>query len=278
MEEKGTSKSNALRLPGAAPKGVYSFRDHRGNLHEDGMHTIFPIVKQVEGGDIQLIGTGFFIAGNGVFATAKHVLFDVLDDNGQQTFPIGIFHFFPDDQFIIRPVLRCSHNTIADVAIGVAAPATHNETGEFLSNPTLILTTEVPAVGDLVTTYAYPNTKIERVGTKQVLNFIPDFYEGRLEEMHLEGRDASMLPGPCYRTSIFMHGGASGGPVVDQRGRVFGINSTGFHGMDVSYVSRINELFPLSLDVEESGTVRTLSIPEIANRGWITFDPLLDES
>ena len=75
-----------------------------------------------------------------------------------------------------------------------------------------------------------------------------------------------------------MHGGASGGPVVDQRGRVFGINSTGFQGMDVSYVSRINELFPLSLDVEESGTVRTLSIPEIVNRGWITFDPRLDEN
>lgn len=131
MEGKGRSKRNALRLPGAAPKGVYSFRDHRGNIHEDGTHTIFPIVKQVEGGDIQLIGTGFFIAGNGVFATAKHVLFDVLDDNGQQTFPIGIFHFFPDDQFIIRPVLRCSHNTVADVAIGIAAPVTITKLASF---------------------------------------------------------------------------------------------------------------------------------------------------
>src|SRR6185503_1441922 len=28
---------------------------------------------------------------------------------GKQTYPIGIFQFFPDDQFILRPVLRCSH-------------------------------------------------------------------------------------------------------------------------------------------------------------------------
>lgn len=277
MEEKETLKSNAIQLPGAAPKGIYSFRDNKGNLSVDGNRTIFPIVKQFADGDIQLIGTGFFIAGNGVFATAKHVLFDVLDAKRQQTLPIAIFHFLPGDQFIIRPVLRCSHNTVADVAIGVAAPATHNKTGELLSNDTLILTTDAPSVGDPITTYAYPNTIVERVGIKQVIDFRPDFYEGRLEEVHLYGRDAKMLPGPCYRTSILLHGGASGGPVVDQRGRVFGISSTGFHGMDLSYVSRINELLPLSLDVEESGTVQALRVPEIAKRGWIVFDPPLAE-
>ena len=58
------------------------------------------------------------------------------------------------------------------------------------------------------------------------------------------------MPGPCFSTSMHMHGGASGGPVFDQAsGRVCGINSTSFSGAtNVSFVSMIEGL--LDIDIE----------------------------
>ena len=261
-------------LPGQAPDGLYKAVDDSGGTVHLG-ETVLPILKQVEGRRWELIGTGFFISGNGVFATAKHVLHDVLDAKGQQLHPIVIFQFIPGNQYLIRPVMLGSHNTEADIAIGVLQQATHNETGETLNNKTLTLTTNAPKVGEIVATYAYPNTVSEENESVQSLIFSPAYYEGILEEYLVEGRDNSMLPGPCYRTSIIMHGGASGGPVVGPSGRVFAINSTGFHGADVSYVSRINEILPLSVNIMDMGTPRSLTVLEMARRGWVTFDPPL---
>jgi hypothetical protein len=86
--------------------------------------------------------------------------------------------------------------------------------------------------GDLVATYAYQSTIIQSAETGQLFSFNPEFYEGRIVGYLANGRDRVMLPGPCYRTDMVIHHGASGGPVADPSGRVFGINSTGFDGTD----------------------------------------------
>jgi hypothetical protein len=271
-EKEDVGAGPGAPLVGTAPKGMYRFFSRAGNAAE-GQTAIFPIIKQLEDETIVLIGTGFFICTNGIFATAKHVLSDVLSPGGIQTHPIGIFHFFPPNQFVLRPILRFSFNTLADVAVGVAALPRHIETNEPLVNPVMTLTLEQPSADERIVTYAYPNTTIERHGASQMINFRPDFYSGKLAEVYLEGRDRCLLPGPCYRTSMHIHGGASGGPVVDPQGRVFGINSTGFGGTDISYVSRINEILPLSIDVEETGSVRRMDMLEVASRGFISFVP-----
>lgn len=198
---------------------------------------VFLIVKQEPDGQFQLIGTGFFIAENGVFATAKHVLMDVLDGDERQTHPIGLIQFLPGNQYILRPIDRCTSNTIADVSVGVAKPARHNITGEPLPNKIVTLTVVPPIPGARVATYAYPKT----VARESELHFFPAFYDGLMEEHFPDGRDKVIHPAPCYRTSIHVHGGASGGPVFRPDGDVFGINSTGIDGTDVSFVSRVDE-------------------------------------
>lgn len=71
-----------------------------------------------------------------------------------------------------------------------------------------------------------------------------------------------MLPGPCYRTSIRIHDGASGGPVYSPNGHVFGVNSTGMDGTDISYVSRVSDILPLRVDsVLAEGNPNPVSVP-----------------
>jgi S1-C subfamily serine protease len=70
---------------------------------------------------------------------------------------------------------------------------------------------------------------------------------------------------------MIIHGGASGGPVFSRSGGVFGLNSTGMDGTDISFVSRINEIFELVVDDGQMGSERPRSVPvaEIARAGHI---------
>jgi len=213
-----------------------------------GSEAIFPILKKADG-KFEMVGTGFFICNVGVFVTAKHVLEDVLDENGVPQYPIGAVQFMPNDKYILRHVIRCCSNTKSDISVGILAPTHHNKTKESFINHVLTLTFKEPNIGENIATWAYPNTEIEKKGAKQILKFAPNFYEGKIEEILLDGRDKIMCPYPCYRSSINMLGGASGGPVVNEKGHVFAINCTGFDGVeDISYLARINEILPLSVD------------------------------
>jgi hypothetical protein len=167
--------------------------------------------------------------------------------------------------------LRC--HTIADIAIGVRCQALHAETHEPLVNARLPLNTRAHSVGDLVATYAYPNTDILTNEAGQTPSFNPAFYEGNILEHHPDGRDKLILPGPCYRTSIVIHHGASGGPVLGQSGVVFALNSTKIDGTDDSYVSSINEALSLSITIEGDHGVEELTIQQLADRGYATVNP-----
>ncbi len=264
-------------LGGEADQKRYAFINHENGRKVEGNETIVPIVKQVDGWRLELIGTGFFIASNGILVTAKHVLKDVMR-NGQQVHGIAIVQFIPGNQYLIRPLMFMSENTNADIAIAVPQSAKHNITGEELVCPRATLTTETPAIGDIVSTYAYPNSSIENNAGKVIARFEAHFYEGCLDEFLPEGRDRVMLPSPCFRTSFVTHGGASGGPVVGPSGKVFAVNSTGWHGEPLSFVSRINEILPLTVNIkdEKSGTVQAMTVIEMAKRGWVAFDPPLN--
>ena len=236
-----------------------------------GHQVIFPILKQVNGDSLELIGTGFFICSAGLFASAKHVLRDCFDEKGNQKYPVCLLHFLPDNEYLFRHILWCSSHPTADVAIGLA-----ESTAEVESNGVLTLTTSGPAMGETVVTYAYPRTDIQKVGTLEVLNFRPAFYEGRIVEFFPNGRDRCLLPGPCYQTSMVIHGGASGGPVVGQSGRVFALNSTGWDGpSDISFVSRIDEILQLGIPfvtLPSGVEVRSVITQNLADAGWIDVE------
>jgi len=264
-----------LELPGEAEPGAYK------SVTGDGApiaarNAIFPILRIDTRDKVHLLGTGFFITTNGLFVTARHVLMDALDSQGRQKYPIGIFQFMDDGSYIPRHILRCVSHQVADVSVGVVSPMRGNKDGELLKNPVLTLTLLLPSLNSRIVTFAYPkHSNVISGGGGQVLRFAPTFYDGHLLEHLPNGRDAVLLPGPCYRTSIMMHGGASGGPVFSSNGWVFGVNSTGFDGADVSFVSRISEIFGLVLDgiCIDGQPARRTRLVELARAGHIVVEP-----
>jgi trypsin-like peptidase len=235
---------------------------------------VFPIIRQdFDSGEFRLIGTGFFITDNGLFVSAKHVLLDVVDGRGTQTAAIGLVQFLPGDSYMLRPILRCVSHETADVTVGIVAPLTHNATGAPFKNKILTLTEERPAIGAQVATYAYPRTVSQ--GTRpQQLHFHADYFSGRIEEYFAHGRDRALLPAPCFQTSMYIHGGASGGPVFGNSGRVFGVNSTGFDDTDCSFVSRITDILTLKVPgvvTPRHPTGDGVLVQELADDGFVVL-------
>lgn len=269
MSNVGHMKPRSLK--GAVPKGKIGAKDGNGNI-VDPCVTIFPILKQAKDTRFYLIGTGFFIADNGIFATAKHVLLDVIDANGIQTHPIVLIQFL-GGSYIIRPILRCTSHDVADISVGIAAPMNHNILGTPLNNKVLRLTQRIPASGEAVCTYAYPKSVIKH-DEVQELHFYPDFFDGITQEHYPNGRDSVLMPGPCVQTSMHVHGGASGGPVFDPFGKVCGVNSTGFENDDLSFITPIHTIENLLLaDVRipnnNSGQVR---VRELIEGSFISYE------
>jgi hypothetical protein len=261
------------RLEGEAARGAYGIADGDGNRTKHNQ-TIFPIVHHDDDGRIRLLGTGFFITVSGIFVTARHVLAHVFKDE-KKVFSPSLIHFRPDRSFLIRPILRFCSLEKSDVAVGVAAPMKHKVDGSMLMNQVLTLDSNIPERGTRIVTYAYPKNSNELVEGKQNITFEPRYYDGRLEEYLPDGRDGVMLPSSCYRTSIIIHSGASGGPVFSPNGYVFGVNSTGYDGTDISYVSSIRDIFDLSIDDVQidDGPVQSITIRELSRIGQVIVNP-----
>jgi hypothetical protein len=237
---------------GSSPKEHFEVRSKTG-AKVDPSSTIFPILRQPNPpyGDVHVVGTGFYIGHHGLFATARHVLEECLDESGKPTVSLSIVHRFPQTQTVtLRPIIHCFLHNGADIGVGMGAPMQHTETRENLWADSLVLSSRPVDRGDKVLTYAYPNATTKRsAADMHEAHFYPLFYEGIVTECYPSGRDRVMMPGPCFLTSMHLHGGASGGPVFDGSGRVCGINSTSFDGApNVSFVSMIGGLLDIDID------------------------------
>ena len=265
-------------LPGEAPRDRYGFVDADRRQYKL-TDAVFPIFKHLQKGILELVGTGFFICDNGVFVTARHVLKDAFDEDGNLTHGLSLMHLVTDghtpSEYVIRPIVRFATHWDSDIAVGVPLPATNQTTGELITNKVLGLSMKAFNPGDKVITYAYPNTRVESGVVGHNVHCFPAFYEGHVEEFWPKGKGGK-LNGNCYQTSISIHGGASGGPVFGPSGYVHAINSSSFAGMpDLSFVTRINEI--LFLDVRdvflpESKEPMTAMVVRLAKRGCIVFD------
>ncbi len=251
------------QLGGEARPGLYGFEDETGKTLMGGV-AIIPLLEKLNDGKRRFIGTGFFITTCGVFLTAKHVL----DNFPKNNPPVETWQLIPPNTWLLRPVEQITAHPKSDLAIGVASKFIDGRFWEFLVHPKLSLTTQIQQVGDLIATYAYPSTIIERNNDSQILSFDPQFYEGTVKEHHPHGRDKMMLPGPCYRTSMIIHHGASGGPVAGRDGTVFGVNSTGFNGTEESYVSKIDGILDLTVTVNNVET----TINQLVDEGLVQID------
>lgn len=252
---------------------------HTGDgVSAEGQDAIFPICTLDKTGLLAFIGTAFFICTNGVFVTAKHVLLNNRGENLVE--PLYGIHFLGESIYVLRPVMQVCIDNLSDVAVGVLAIATNNETGELLTNKILILTDEIPDVGEIATTFAYPKTQVKDVNSIRELHFETSWHCGFVLNYLPEGRDRVMLPGPCYRTTIEILHGASGGPVMNTKARVFAVNSTGFDGLletsrfPESYVSAIQSLFSLKLDdvaLSPNLAPRSVNVSELIDLGHLVI-------
>jgi hypothetical protein len=267
---KQSGGKKIVRWPGEAdPKQFHAKTDDGVPTPAD--RAIVPIAQQFPDKTWALVGTGFFICTHGLVATAGHVAKAAINlERMKQTSALGVFQFLGGNQVVIRPVARGSWHTHADVAVLVLAEMKHNVTGAVLTNPVIGMTAKPVSIGHRVFTCAYPRSKFEG----KVFRVQASYFDGHVQEFLPSGRDQTFLPSACYRTSMHIHGGASGGPVFGADGKVFGINSTGWDGTDLSYISRVNELLPLELHgIQLAGdSPRPITIAELIARGHIQME------
>jgi len=248
-----------------------AFRDQYGNP-ADGTAAFFPIIHMSEQGPWLPIGTGFFISNNGLFATAKHV---VVDHHGKVTGDLaGVQLIRSDNRVIVREVVKVAVHPRADVAIGFLFDREFAAGRDQTINKCFRLTGQVPPIGSKVATMAFPKSQLTTESEAFSIQFTTSGLTGTIEEYHPDGRDSVLLPGRCFRTSMDIAAGASGGPVAFGDGGVFGINSTGMEGAPVGYVFSIEDI--LSLDAGRvrlpGGEIRNqITVRELAELGLVIF-------
>lgn len=198
---------------------------------------IFMVVEGHRENVSRPIATGFFATDFGLFFTAAHVLPDA-------SAPCSVVQFIPEEEtFLLRNVDVSYRHRVADVAVGLAESVL-NSSGERLENPFMALTSELPAVGAAVFSHGYPNTVMfpENIDQPTVIIPLPLSALGVVKTHYPSGRDRVLHPGHCIEVSFPSDPGASGSPVMDSHGRVFGVVSSSLPG-GPSYVVPLIELF-----------------------------------
>lgn len=257
-----------------------NFRTEDGH-RVDGSQCVFPIVRLLPTGDFRPVGTGFFIANNGLFATARHVLYDTSDD---PTPSLQGLQIMPDGSPYLRDIIDVSAHDRADVAIGFLRDHRLLETGAPTVNQHFVLTSREPNVGQSVISIAFP-ADVSGSGTKEdptQLRFYCKFIHGTVEEFWATQRDGVMLRSRCFQTSMVIPPAASGGPVAFSNLAIFGINSSGFDPQPVGFLSSVRDLFGLEITNVDSSTGMTerLSVKQLIERGYVrcTDQPPLDST
>lgn len=215
-----------------------------------------------------LVGTVAFLTTDGVFVTAKHVFM-----NGDVPEPgLAVIQLPVGDKFYVREVWQVTHHPFADIAIGMLLPGADGQTGAPLVNETVSVTANVPSVDDVVVCAGYHKTTSTESDLGRRTDFRLSSGSGQVVEEFLIGRDGS-LPGPCVHVTAGIGSGASGGPAFDRRGRVFGVNSTGFDVRDgevpITYVTPLREAMDLFLRCSPDQYPGTASLREMIRHGFV---------
>ena len=262
-------------LGGEADPNAWHFASRHGPLPNPVGHT-FPLLTHNDEGLWRLIGTGFYISGDGLFVTARHLIDDVVD-NGRQIAPLAIMHLwsetglFGPESYLLRPVMQCWLSDNSDVALGVGAHATNNRTGVTLGHRSWPLSWTMPTVGTPAATYTFPNHSIDLTVGAQTIRSQPDLYAGNILEVG-DFRDQLLVPYPYMHVGFRIHGAASGGPVTSGGG-VVGVNCRFMDPDGPGVVAQIRTLQDSYIDNAVLGgeTVeRRVTFGELVAAGWVT--------
>ena len=225
----------------------YRFESGTGERIQ-GWEAVLPLLRVDMPRRLTCIGTGFYIHTGGILVTAAHVVRDLIGEDGTPTAGLAALQYVPPNQMMFRPIVKASIHAVADVAVLGVKTRYHKENGDPVRNRVMALTGRLPLAGDLVSTWAFPKPTHEQSDSgPRKISILAKLYDGEVRKEYPNGRDKVVLPGRCYETSLAIEGGASGGPVFDESGTVFAVNSTGFDGTDIGYVSHIQSIGELSI-------------------------------
>ena len=233
-----------------------------------------PSLKGTDGSE--LIGTGFYLVPDGGFATARHVALEALDAMSQGEHCVGLVYSLSNGLLVFRSVWRFFLHPTADLAFGIPHEIYDNGTGRPYRAKVLSLDHNAPAIGARISTWAYPlHRRTQNSKGKDELHLQPAFYGGVLEQIYTERGPARRIEPPYYQTNIHLHGGASGGPVFNERGQVFGVASCSYEGaVDFAFVTPIGGILEIELEDTDLGDgrgSRRVAVSELANLGRISI-------
>lgn len=273
-------------------------RQLRGKGLNDPLVGTAPIFKISLEGSAQLIGTGFWVTTHGHLITAWHVIQDNIKKDGVDEGSICAIQTLRDRTLVVRPLRKSDKHDTFDLALSeTVAPSDE-------APPTIphVLTLDEPPLGSRVHTHSFlaPDQDFsgERNPGMSTFTFrgeglIPEYQLrfdvsymarvgfGTVTEHFPDGRDAVMLPFPCFQSDMPVYGANSGGPVFDEKGRVCAINCTSYEGTDISFHVPLKGALELWVrDIEfipEDPTARLRSVFELGLAKRIPFDPPLSK-
>ena len=271
-------------------------RDHKAFL-SDGTEIsatlgVVPILRELEKGKLQVIGTGFYITRYGLFPSARHVFDDIIEAGDRSGKTLRIFHD-TGEKIHIRHVTKISIANQADIVMGQADNFLAKFPDDPLLNVRAKLTLEVPKTATKLVTFAYPRNKLlDFTDRSKPVTMFASRFDGefvcvedppKYDEHQVE----------TYQTTVPIEGGASGGPFFDEAGRVFAIarSSMDFKGSEhegatTSLVTPLRHCLHLGLgnlplserslefrQIPDNRRSDALTIRDLAKYGHLVFDP-----
>lgn len=236
-----------------------SFQNHEGQCDKS-TPAIFMIGNEGSGEFLGPLATGFFGNDCGVFFTAAHVF-------PEDRTPCCIIQVRPEaDEMLHRSVAVAYRHARTDVAIGLVEAFRHRESRASVKTEAMAVTSELPGPGDIVFSFGFPDPVVfpEQPGHPTVVLHDPVGAYGVVEQHFPNGRDAVLQPGYCIQVSFGVPRGASGSPVMDSYGRVFGVISTSLEG-GPSFVAPLRDIFGMPFpDVRFEGELsRVLTVRDV---------------
>jgi hypothetical protein len=216
------------------------FEDFSGK-EVDPFESTVAIVRATKDG-FDVIGTGFYVTSFGILVSAAHIL-----KEWTRTQDLLVFHKPMDvDSAQMRQIVRVWTHPTIDVGIALSAEVRNGIACYPMpgTNRSVRVSADIPPIGSSIACWGYPQSPtiappesnfdghlilIERMGSI-----------GVIEDHFPEGRDSVMQPGECIQTTLNSLGGASGGPVFNTKGEVFGVVSSGL-GEHLTYVAPLRD-------------------------------------
>ena len=232
----------------------------------------------------QPIATGVFVSTIGLVCTARHAFvfepqfLESMSHLSEVSYP-AIYQYFSDHTFSIRPITALHPHPKHDLAIAVCEPLRHLATDAPFENMMQACTDEIFSIGTNVHQYSYPEPILfERDATLQVL-MIPQCTQGTIIDWLPNGM-GRLFPSPVYVIEGHIGAGSSGGPVMDQTGRVIAISSRGCEAENYYYaipVSGIADIKLGSVLLSSPPQVRGPTVREMVARGFMSFVRRIEE-